>query len=163
MIFDIAPVRKRYRGIERALSPGEDFLKPETKQYFKILLDDIYKRYIDVTSSGEYSGDCETLFRKLVSICREFRAYNVGCEMIAYDILPIDSVFGTPVELYGIDVVCDECESLLSNEDCISSKVKKHLNMFGLLDNIGDVKLVLDNSDVGRNSFEPCWVYKIKI
>ena len=84
-------------------------------------------------------------FNDLLMYYNKFRNYGVDCEMIAYDTFPMVNSFGRKIELIGIDVVHDFCESLLEDTNEIHDAIKEHLNSFGLLQKPEDINIDLKN------------------
>lgn len=159
MRFDIMPTNRTYSGIDRALSPI-DFLIPETKPYYDSLLS-LYFSYIDLTCSPSQSlDDDEKSFRTVQDFYQKFCAYHVFCELIIYDTAPIDSVYGAPVTLLGIDIVKDMAESLISDHQQKGTSIEKYLNKLGLFDCLADVNTAINLLRVDDTVWKPCWVYK---
>lgn len=147
-------------GRERYLLVG-DLLSAKAKKNFKKSIE-YYDRYLGLLYSPEDISYNSDLFNEVLECYTALKKYGVDCEIIAYDILPIDSFFGYSLELYGIDVVNDFVESLLSDNEYICDEVKNHLNKYGLLDNVNDVSIVLKNSR-STDSYGPCWIYKVNV
>ena len=162
MRFDIAPTNRAYSGIDRSLMP-DNFLTPETKPYYDTLLL-TYFSYMDLMCNPyESLVYDEKLFRVIQNFYREFCAYNVSCELIAFDTVPIDCVHGVPVEFLGIDIVHEMAESLISCDHQTGNSARKYLNEVGLFDNLIDANNALDLLNVDNASWKPCWVYKIQV
>ena len=83
--------------------------------------------------------------------------------MIAFDTSQIDSVYGMPIDLLGIDIVHEMAESLIDCTDQISNRIRRHLNHAGLFNTIADAKNAIDALNTNHANWEPCWVYKIII
>ena len=161
MRFDIVTLNTPYRGICRSLNTN-DLLSKKAKSHYQKLLA-YYFEYIDLMySPGEIPYDSIT-FNKMLEYYLKFQSYNIDCEIIAYDNMPLTNIFGNEVELLGIDVVHEFAESLLENAQDIHDIIKNHLNSFGLCRKLVDINIVLKNSLCGDIDWTPCWVYKVNI
>ena len=162
MRFDIVPVNGSYSGIDRALMP-DDFLTPETKPYYDSLLAS-YFDYLDLMCNPfDILSYDEKLFHMVQKLYRDFCAHNVACELIAFDVAPIDYVHGVPVELLGIDIVHDMAESLICCNYQIEDSVSRCLNGVGLFTNPEDASNAIDLLSANDVIWKLCWVYKIII
>ena len=130
--YDIVPIKNKYRGMGRSL-----------------LAADLYTRQ---TKKGLIN---------LIKFCNELGRYGIMCEVIVYDIYPLETAFDYVLDFLGIDIVHEMSESLLC--ECADIKVQKFLNKNGLCNSetyVNDIVQLLDNGDV---KWEPCYVYKEKI
>lgn len=162
MRFDIVPINRIYSGIDRSLVP-DNFLTPETKPYYDTLLD-IYFSYLDLMCNPfESLAYDENLFCVLQHFYREFCAYNVSCELIVFDTIPIDYAYGFSIEFLGIDIVLDMAESLISCNHQADSSIRKCLNEMGLFDNLVDANNAINLLSIHNAGWKPCWVYKVNL
>ena len=76
-----------------------------------------------------------------------------------YDNNIITESFGYCVELLGIDIVHDMCESLL--EDKISIDISYLINENGLCSSIQNIEKVICSQEHGTVDWKPCYVYRI--
>lgn len=84
--YDVVPIRNNYRGMGRTLIATELITK-QTKKIFKELLE-LYFGYISVT----LESPSESGLIKIIEFCNVLKRYNILCEVIAYDLLPLDNV-----------------------------------------------------------------------
>ena len=160
MNFDIVPINRAYSGIERALTP-DDFLTPETKKYFDILLS-MYFSYIDLMYNpyGSFEYD-EQRFRVVQGFYEKFRKCNVSCELIVFDTTPVDSAYDVQIEFLGIDIVKDLAESLISYNQQTNVSIKRYLNSNGLFYNLIAAQNAIDLFKVDLDVWKFCWIYKV--
>lgn len=78
--------------------------------------------------------------------------------MIIYSNEPMESFNGWGIELLGIDIVHDFCESLLSNG--VDSEADAILNENGLCKNKEDVGKIIAVQDPGDVDWSPIYVYR---
>lgn len=161
MKFDIVTLDAPYRGMGRSLNT-DDLLTKKAKEHYNQSIE-LYFKYIDLMFSAEGVSYHSMTFNNLRMYYNIFKSYGVNCEIIAYDSVPLTDVFGWKIELLGIDVVHDFCESLLEETDRVCYAVKSCLNEWGLLRKAEDMDVVLKNSDCGECSWKACWVYKVKV
>lgn len=109
MDFYIVAIKGKYRGMDRSVDIPYD---AKTKKVYKQLLEK-YFSYIDLECNGACDKDA---LEKMIVFYKEFCAYEISCEMIAFSSEPMEQVHGYPVELLGIDIVHDMCESLIEDE-----------------------------------------------
>ena len=152
MRFDIAPIEGKYRGMERTVDIPWN---PKTKKVYKQLLEKYYS-HIELECNGDY--DYESL-EKMIAFYKELCTYGISCEMIAFSNEPLEQVHGYPIELLGIDIVHDMCESLI--EDEINPQIAHLLNDNGLCNTEADVEKIIPFQDHGGVEWLPCYVYKI--
>lgn len=153
MWFDIVPIRSSYRGIGRSLTP-QDFQSRCAKNNMDKLIEE-YFGYI--TNTLEPAGP--EVFEYMRSYCRKLQEYGVACEMIVYDLQPLESAYGRPLEFLGIDIVHEMAESLLENE--AERLPKAFLNQNLLCACKEDVPKIIPLCDCGDAVWEPCWVYHL--
>lgn len=96
----------------------------------------------------------------LIDLCKIFLKYNINCEVIVYDTIPMKNAFGHSLEYLGIDVVHEMSESLLS--ECVTHKIRKHLNENGLCTSEQYARSIVPLLDHGNVNWEPCYVYSVK-
>ena len=159
MKFDIVSLDAFYRGLDRSLN-ADDLLRNNAKSHYKELIG-YYFRYLDIMYSPEkilYNMDT---FNLILDYYKTFKSLGVDCEIIVYDDKPLKNAFNYSIEFLGIDVVHDLAESLLEDFNDLKTVVKKHLNSHGLLENLDDMDIVLNNCFTGGMKWEPCWVYKV--
>ena len=160
MRFDIVPINSAYSGVDRSLTPN-DFLTSETKPYYDSLLD-MYFSYLDLTCDPCKSLDYdEKLFCRVRNFYEFFCKNHVSCELIVFDITPIDSIYGVPIKLLGIDIVRDMAESLISYDQQTDISIKRYLNKLGLFNNLIDANDAIALLKVDDSLWKPCWVYKV--
>lgn len=161
MKFDIATLDAPYRGIGRSLNTN-DLLSPKARTYYDESIN-YYFEYLDLMYSAKGVSYDSNTFNDLLRYYNKFKAFGVDCEIIVYDDFPFTEIFGWQIELLGIDVVHDFCESLLEDPNEIHSIIKSHLNSCGLIRNLEDIAIVLNNSSCGDYRWKPCWVYKVDV
>jgi len=155
MRYDIVSLGKKYRGMERSLTTSHLWNR-NTKKIFEELLETYYL-YIDIDFWDEIN---RSSFERICACYKKFLTHNIPCELIAYDILPIEDVYGYPIELLGIDIVHDMCESLIS--DNVNPKINHLLNENGLCRTVSDIDKIIPFQDHGTVAWSPCYVYKVK-
>lgn len=153
MQYDIVLINQKYRGMERSLL-ATDLLTNKGKKQFDSLLD-IYYQYLACVEE-ETSSDG---LKRLVRYYEEFKKFNIPCEIIVYDSVPQNNAFGDDIELLGIDIVHEMCESLLSDD--VNPSIKYLLNENGLCNTEQDIKKVIPFQDHGNAEWKPCYVYKL--
>lgn len=154
MKIDIVPIKETYRGIDRALLATDLLTQRGKKDYRKLL--NAYDVYCNM--SLQHTQDREML-EWLICFEKTLQQYGVGCEIIAYDTQPIDSVYGHSVEWLGIDITHDLCESLL--EDIQDARIDETLNKNGLCTKTEDMSALMPMLDVGDVIWEACHVYRV--
>jgi hypothetical protein len=156
MVFDVVPVEDTYRGMDRSLTTDHLYTK-KTRKIFKELLEKYFK-FIDMYyTQDERNGS--SIFEEMLIYCRELCAYGISCEMIVYDSIPIADAFGHSIELLGIDIVCDMCESfLVSNRN---TAIQTHLNDNGLCKTEEDAEITASLLDCHTEKWMKCYVYKV--
>ena len=159
MNFDIVSLNTPYRGICRSLN-ADDLLMKNARTHYQESIN-YYFKYLDLMYNAKGVSYDYNTFNDLLMYYNKFRNYGVDCEMIAYDTFPMVNFFGRKIELIGIDVVHDFCESLLENTNEIHDAIKEHLNSFGLLQKPEDINIVLKNSFCGDYQWKPCFVYRV--
>ena len=152
MKYDIAPINETYRGMERALTAA-DLLNSKTKKIYKDLLE---KHFLYLEYGEEVS---ETAFEKMLVYYQEVITYDISCEIIAYDVVPLDNLYGYSLQLLGIDIVHDMCESLIS--EGVNLHVRGLINENGLCDTVDSVNEIIPYQDHGGVEWKPCYVYKV--
>ena len=132
-----------------------DLYTRQTKKEFENLLN-IYFEYLD---DLEQQLPSKKGLINLIKFCNELGQYGIMCEVIVYDIYPLETAFDYVLDFLGIDIVHEMSESLLC--ECADIKVQKFLNKNGLCNSetyVNDIVQLLDNGDV---KWEPCYVYKV--
>lgn len=154
MNYDIVPIKKYYRGMGRVLLATDLYTK-QTKKEYDLLLNMYYEYLANVQQHPSRDG-----LIKLITFCNEISKREVKCEVIAYDITPLKTVFEYELDFLGIDIVHEMLESLLC--ECVDYEVRKFLNKNGLCNSESDVNSIIPLLDHGDVKWEPCYVYKIK-
>ena len=152
--YDIVPIKNKYRGMGRSLLAADLYTR-QTKKEFENLLN-IYFEYLD---DLEQQLPSKKGLINLIKFCNEVGQYRIMCEVIVYDIYPLETAFDYVLDFLGIDIVHEMSESLLC--ECADIKVQKFLNKNGLCNSetyVNDIVQLLDNGDV---KWEPCYVYKV--
>ena len=154
MRFDIAPIKGKYRGMERTIGATE-LWRPKTNKIYSQLLEKyfLYLRYIELCDDDS--------FKKTIDFYKELCDYDIICEVITYATHPLEQAYGYPIEFLGIDIVHDMCESLIADE--INETIKHFLNENGLCDTEEDAIRIIPFQDHGNVEWIPCYVYKIVI
>ena len=153
MQYDVVPIGSSYRGIGRSIA-DKFFKKGETRENANYLIE-TYLSYIEDTLKPEN----QEIFEHMLSYCDILKSHDIPCEVIAYDLHPLESAYGRPLAFLGIDIVKDMAESLL---ECGAEKVPRTLlNEYLLCKRASDVPLVTTFCDTGGMIWLPCWVYRV--
>lgn len=152
MRCDIVPLGQKYRGMGRSLDVTH-FKNCLPKDSFDDLLE-VYFDYID------YGCEINPMFDKLLAFYKKFRDHGVYCEVIAYATYPIENLHGYTVELLGIDIAHDMCESLIAED--VNPNIQNLLNENGLCQTVEDVETIIPFQDHGTVEWQPCYVYTVK-
>ncbi len=152
MKFNVVQL-SNYRGIAREIDIT--CFKMADKKSLDIVIEK-YLNYIDVTLNFQD----EELFKYLLDYYRFLKTHNITCEIIAYDNIPIDEAFGYEIEFLGLDVTHDMCESLIEE---YNENIASFTNENGLCYDMCAVKKVISISNNGNLTWEPCYVYKVKV
>lgn len=155
MQYDIVPIKGMYRGMDRVLTP-EDFPILKSKEEYEVLSDK-YDRYLQCYLELNGSDG----LRSLVEFYKEFKSYDVDLEIIVYDNVPIKDAYGYCIELLGIDIVHDMCESLLAQD--LNPRILCLLNENGLCESEADVNKIIPFQEHGDVTWRSCYVYKVKV
>lgn len=153
MKYDIVSIKRAYRGMARSLL-ATDLITTKSEKYFDVLLDMYYKyiSFIEETATRE-------IFKELTEFYALLLKYDIDCEVIAYDVRTLKNVYDYPVEFLGVDIVHDECESLLENRvEYIGNRI---LNKNGLCNNKTDAIKLISLLDHGDVEWIPYYIYKI--
>lgn len=161
MEFNIVSLNTTYKGICRSLSTDDLLLKNARTHYQDSI--NYYFKYLDLLYGPRGVSYNSRTFDDLLIYYNKFKGYGVECEMIVYDGVPLNDFFEWKIELLGIDIVHDFCESLLEEYNKMSDDVKKILNSNGLLTELTNIDIVLKNSVCGDVEWKPCWVYKVNL
>lgn len=153
MRYSIATTKKRYRGMERCLTVADLYTK-QTRKKFDELLDKYYQYLSEIEEIPSKSG-----LAKLMDFCMELDKNGIQCEIIAFDMHPLETVFGYPLDFLGFDLVWDMAESLIS--EGTNRRAMPFLNENGLCNSISDAKHIMQFLDQGDVKWEPCYVYKV--
>lgn len=154
MRFAIVLIKGKYRGMEREVDiPWNSKTK---KTYYQLL--EKYFLYIELKCWSDYNADS---LEKMIAFYNELCAYEINCEVIGYANEPLEQVCGYSVDLLGIDIVHDMCESLISDE--INPQIAHLLNENGLCDTEVDVERIIPFQDHGNVEWLPCYVYRIDV
>lgn len=154
MRYDIVPIGKRYRGMARLLLGTELYTK-RTRKIFDALLD----RYFEYISIVTDEAPSKAGLEKIIDFYNELKKYEIPCEVIAWNLHPIETAFDYPVEFLGFDLVCDMAESLI--EGCTDSTILQKLNENGLCDTPDIANALVPFLDHGGLKWEPCYIYKV--
>ena len=152
MKYDIVPMNSVYRGIERSFTPLM-FTSKKAKKCFNYLIE----KYFEYISYLELPY-CKEVFSKLVHNFHIFIEYEISCELIVYDYLPLSDVYGYNIMLLGLDIVTDLSESLISDN---LKTAQIFLNNNGLYDDINQAKKTISLLKQNKVNWQPCWVYKV--
>lgn len=155
MKYDIASIKGMYRGMARSLL-ATDMITVKGKKHFDFLLD-MYYKYISYIEKVENQQIFEELIKFYVSLLK----HDVNCEMIAYDTKPLKTVYGYSIEFLGIDIIHDECESLLEIKE--NHVGDQFLNRNGLCNNKRDAINLTSLLDHGDVNWIPFYIYRIVI
>lgn len=158
MRFDIVPLGKRYRGKDRCLTTDHLWTK-KTRKLSEELLEEYFK-YIDLYLK-QYETEDSSTFEGMLTFYRAFCMYDIPCEMMVYDKNPVMNAFGYPVELLGIDIVHDMCESLIV--DNRNPVIQPWLNENGLCKTEDDVEKIISLLDCGTEGWGKCYVYRVQV
>ena len=153
MYYDIALKQQIYRGMERCFQVTS---VPNKKRKGK--LDELLQLEVDYISLIQENPIREGLM-KLIDYYRILKTYEIECEIIVYDNMPLLNAWEFPLEFLGVDITYDMGESLLS--DVVSGDVKKYLNENGLCEKADDVIHVIPLLEHGDVQWEPCYIYKV--
>ena len=152
--YDVVPICSSYRGIGRSLTP-QNFRSERTKKNMDDLLEGYFQYIADLLKPV-----CQETFESALSYCSTLRKYDVACEVIAYDLQPLESAYGRSLTFLGIDIVHEMAESLLENG--ADALPKPLLNESLLCDRVSDVPQVIKLCDHGCVTWQPCWVYRVQ-
>ncbi len=119
------------------------------------MLIDGYFEYI----SDLLKPDCRETFESVLTYCDVLKKYDVPCEVIVYDLHPLEDAYGRPLTFLGIDIVHNMAESLL--ESGAEVVPKQLLNENLLCYRASDVLQVIPLCDHGNVIWQPCWVYRV--
>lgn len=154
MNYDIVPIKRAYRGIDRALL-ATDLLTKRTKKKYNTLLERYFK-YLDITQKMPSKSG----LHDLICFCKELQVNDIACEIIAYSLSPLINLWGYGLDFLGIDIVHDMAESLLC--ECENKEAQKYLNGNGLCKSKEDVSTIVPLLDHGDVEWNPCYVYKVE-
>lgn len=152
MHYDLVPIKGKYRGMGRSLL-GTDLLNETSRNIFGLLLEEYYS-FLEYSQSQD-----RTSFEKMVVFGKILEEFDILYEIIVYDKKILTDAFGYPVELLGIDIVHDMCESLIA--EGVNPQIIHVLNENGLCNTIEDVKRIILYQNSGEVEWEPCYVYKV--
>ena len=153
MRYDVVPICSSYRGIGRSITSMSFQSKKAGKNIDNLIY--AYFSYIDDTLKSE----SQEIFERMLSYCEILKSHDIPCEVIAYDLHPLESAYGRPLAFLGIDIVQDMAESLL---ECGAEKVPRSLlNEYLLCKSASDVPLVTTFCNTGGMIWLPCWVYRV--
>ena len=154
MRYDIVPMKQKYRGMGRSLTVT-DLWNKKTQKVYDILLEK-YFRYLDLYELADKRS-----FEEMILFCQEIIEYDIDCEMIVYDAKPIEEIYGYELELLGIDIIHDMCESLIS--DAVNPLARYLLNDNGLCKTEIDVEKIVPLQIHGNLKWIPVYVYKVRL
>lgn len=152
MHYDLVPIKGKYRGMGRSLL-GTDLLNETSRNIFGLLLEEYYS-FLEYSQSQD-----RTSFEKMAVFGKILEEFDILYEIIVYDKKILTDAFGYPVELLGIDIVHDMCESLIA--EGVNPQIIHVLNENGLCNTIEDVKRIIPYQNSGEVEWEPCYVYKV--
>lgn len=153
MNYDIVPINNRYRGMGRSLLATDLYTKNNKKNYNFLL-----NKYYEYLSYLQQYPSEEGLI-KLIDLYKYFSKHEIKCEVIVYDITPLETVFGYVLDLLGIDIVHEMSESLLC--ECTDYRIQKYLNENGLCNSESDLSSIVPWLDHGNVNWDPCYIYKV--
>ena len=152
-MIDVVACNLQYRGMDRGISVEHFNSKKAFKNFDSILQE--YFLYLERSDFQEGGISWENI----LSFYNILVENEVDCEIIAYDNKRIYDVYNHKVELLGIDIVKEMCESLIYySEEWID---KSCLNENGLCRNIESVNEIVEQSGENQDEWKPCWVYKV--
>lgn len=154
MKYDIVPVQSCYRGIERSLL-ATDLYTRRTKGEYEFLLEVYYDYLNTIEFEPSVSG-----FTELIRFCDKLNNRGISCEVIIFDICPVESAFGFELDFLGIDIVHEMAESLL--EEFTNHEVQQLLNQNGLCRSESDADRIIPLLDHGCVKWDLCYVYKVR-
>lgn len=153
MKYEVVPIGLKYRGVGRSLSPT-DFNSPAAKKNFDFLVEEYYK-YISISLQPE----SKEKFDRLVVYYKSLLEFDISCELIVFDVCPLVTAYGHPIEFLGIDLANDFSESLLEfGHRKLPSAI---LNDNMLLTHESDAIKAIPLCNHGGYTWLPCWVYKV--
>lgn len=153
MEIDIVPWNSQYRGMGRILSV-QHFNSQKAKKNFNKICEEYFK-YLDLL----YFQKESTLWENILSFYKVLVENEVECEVIAYDSKIINDVYGQKIEFLGLDIVKDNCESLIYYSK--NQIDKSYLNENGLCNDLNSVKKIIEIFQENEGNWNPCWIYKI--
>ena len=156
MQYCIAELTQPYRGMERSLTASELYTH-KTKAIFSELLEE-YFEYIEY---AEINPPSAASFEKVIAFYHQIRHLDIPCEIIACNSTPLENIYGYQLEPLGIDIVHDECESLISAD--VNPEIAHLLNENGLCSTVQDVNTIIPFQDHGNVEWKPYYVYRVKI
>lgn len=156
MWYCIALIGTTYRGMERLLT-ATDLYTPKTRSVFQDLIED-YFSYIPHVDEKPATPDS---FQQVIAFYRRLLPFDLPCEIIACSSTPMQEVYGYPIQLLGIDIVHDQCESLLADE--INPAIAHLLNENGLCRTKQDVATIIPFQNHGTVEWKPYYVYRVSV
>ena len=153
MEYDVVPIFSAYRGMGRCLTV-ESFHSKKAKKNFDALLDGYFDYISELLKPA-----CRETFESMLAYCDVLKKYDVPCEVIVYDLHPLEDAYGRPLTFLGIDIVHNMAESLL--ESGAEVVPKQLLNENLLCYRPSDVPQVIPLCDHGGVLWQPCWVYHV--
>ena len=131
-----------------------DLYTEQTQKNYHFILDKYYEYLLNVQQYPSKDGLIE-----LIDLYKEFSKCEIKCEVIVYDITPIETAFGYALDFLGIDIVHEMSESLLC--ECTDHKIREHLNENGLCSSELYLSSIVPLLDHGNVKWEPCYIYKV--
>lgn len=154
MKYDIVPIDSIYRGIERTLKASDLYTK-NTKKEFNFLLNE-YFNYLTNIEQPVSKNNLE----KIIDYYYVLLEKGIECEIIAYDDHPCSNVYGYQVNLLGIDIIYEMCESLIL-ENIEKKPIQEILNTNGLCDGLSNIPTIMSKLNINNMDCKLYWVYKL--
>lgn len=154
MKYDIVPIKNQYRGMGRSLL-ATDLYTRLSKHEYEHLLEMYYEYLSDVQQEPSQTG-----LMKLINFCIELDKFEIKCEVIVYDLCPIETAYGYVLYFLGIDIVHELSESLIC--ECVDNEIQQFFNQYGLCNSELDMNSIVPLLDHGDVKWEPCYVYKVE-
>lgn len=154
MKYDIVPIKNQYRGMGRCLL-ATDLYTRLSKYEYEHLLDMYYEYLLDVQQEPSQTG-----LMKLINFCTELNKFKIKCEVIVYDLCPLETIYGYVLYFLGIDIVHELSESLIC--ECVDNEIQQFFNQYGLCNSELDANNIILLLDHGNVKWESCYVYKVK-
>ena len=154
MLYDIVPINKFYRGIERSLLATH--LITQSNKTTNMLLEQYYLYLSDIDESPTLIG-----LIKLIDFCKALKKNHIDCEIIVYDTSTLANAWSYSLDLLGIDIVNEAWESLISNFELLPLQICQLLNSNGLCQTEKNASMVVSHFNNTDFEWKFCYVYKL--